>query len=170
MLSNGLVKKEVDKFRKGVVRKAKNGMPSASGRGKKSIGSTLKISPNSFELSFLMEPYVEFQDRGVDGVKTKRGAKGFDGRKLAYTNKRPPTRVFDRWSIRRGLAPRTGGGQFASRESMKFALSIHIFKHGIKPKKFFTRPFEQEFRKLPDKLIKAYGLEMEKLLKGTTKN
>jgi hypothetical protein len=38
-------------------------------------------------------------------------------------------------------------------------LSRHIFKKGIKPSLFFTKPFEAAFKKLPSDLIDKFGLE-----------
>jgi len=32
---------------------------------------------------------------------------------------------------------------------------------------FFTKPFERAFRKLPDQVIEAYGLDVEEFLKFT---
>jgi hypothetical protein len=39
-----------------------------------------------------------------------------------------------------------------------------VFKYGIKPSLFFTKPFEKAFKKLPDVLIDKYGLDAETLL------
>jgi hypothetical protein len=34
-----------------------------------------------------------------------------------------------------------------------------VFRNGIKPSLFFTRPFEAAFKRLPEDLVETYGLE-----------
>ena len=75
----------------------------------------------------------------------------------------PPPRAFDKWVVRKGLAPRNKSGKFASRSGLKFALSIFIQKNGIKPSLFFTKPFEKAYKKLPQDLVDAFGVDAIKL-------
>jgi hypothetical protein len=49
------------------------------------------------------------------------------------------------------------------------AISHIVWHEGLKTTNFFTKPFEQAFKKLPDELIEAYALEVEDLLKFSTK-
>lgn len=160
MLERDIVKDTLDSFRGAVTRGAKRGFrkQSASGKGGRSIKSTLDLFPNSFSLAFQMEDYVEYQDKGVSGTQKKYPTP------YSYTNKRPPASAFDRWSVRRGIAPRDSAGRFLSRKSINFALANHIYKFGIKPKLFFTNAFEKEFSKLPDEVVDAYGLDMERFM------
>jgi hypothetical protein len=73
MLTN--VKEELNRFSKYVITQSKANLT----RGKKSVSkelynsldSNVKVSKNSFELSFLMEDYGVFQDKGVSGTKKK---------------------------------------------------------------------------------------------------
>lgn len=125
-----------------------------------SIGSDLDVNKNSFSLSFKMEDYGEFQDKGVSGVKKKYNTP------FSYKDKMPPAKAFDRWVVKRGIAPRVKG-KFASRESIKFAIARSVYYNGIKPTMFFTKPFEDGFKKLPDEIIQAYGLDVETFLKYT---
>lgn len=41
---------------------------------------------------------------------------------------------------------------------------------GLKTTNFFTEPFETAFKRLPDEIIEAYGLDIESLLKTSIKN
>ena len=132
----------------------------------KSISFKAKESKNSFELSFFMEDYGKFIDKGVKGSKSSEKAPLSP---YKYTNKMPPSKVFDKWSIRRGIAPRTAGGQFVKRKSIIFAIARSIFLTGIKTTNFFTKPFEKEFKELPDEMVEAYGLEVDDLLKFSFK-
>jgi len=137
---------------------------STSEKLKDSIDYDLRVHKQSFSLDFEMEDYGEYQDKGVSGTEKKYNTP------FSYRDKKPPISAFDKWSVKKGLAPRDAGGKFQSRESLKYALSNHIFTQGIKPSLFFTKAFERHFRKLPDEVIEAYGLDMEKFLITTLKN
>ena len=164
MLERRFVKAELDSFRRKVVRGARQKFlpKSVSGKGSRSIRSELSEYPNSFDLDFLMEDYMEYQDKGVRGVKSGSSLAGYH-----YKNKMPPTSAFDKWSVRRGLAPRDAGGRFLDRNSLKFALAKHIYTHGIKPSRFFTDVFERYFKTLPEEIIEAYGLDVENFMRKT---
>ena len=47
---------------------------------------------------------------------------------------------------------------------MKFLIARSIYRRGIKPSLFFTKALEGAYKKLPDELIKKYGLDAEKLV------
>lgn len=139
------------------------GTKSASGRGIKSLNYEVEVFERSMAMTFEMEKYMQFQDKGVSGTERK-----FDT-PYSYKNKKPPTSAFDKWVVRRGLAARDKQGRFLSRESLKFALSNHIYKFGIKPTKFFTDAFEKHFKTLPEEVVEAYGLDVEKFMEFTLK-
>jgi len=164
MLEKKNVTKTLNDFGTDVVARSRRNFSakSASGRGIDSVDFDLDVFKNSFALEFSMEDYMVFQDKGVSGKKRKFNTP------FSYTNKRPPARVFDRWSIRRGLAPRDKQGRFLSRKSLGFILANHIFNQGIEPSLFFTKAFEAEFKNLPDEIVEAYGLDIDKFLKSTT--
>jgi len=136
-----------------------------------SLDKEIEVGANSFRLSFLMEDYGEFQDKGVSGIeqkyntpfsyKSKGGKRGLKGM--------PPPKAFDKWNIKRGLAPRDEKGKFLSRKQINFLVALKIFKKGIKPSLFFTKPFQSAFNKMPDELVEAYGLDVEEFLKYTLK-
>ena len=94
-----------------------------------SLDSDLKVSENSFELSFLMEEYGVFQDKGVSGTEKKYNTP------FKYTNKKPPASAFSKWVIRKGLkGTRDKKGRFVSRKGLQFAIANTVFRKGIKPK------------------------------------
>lgn len=156
------VQKYLDEFKRSVISEAKRNLrkQNTTGNLSKSLKSRVKESKNSIEITFNMEPYGFFQDRGVKGKKSGRSLSGFK-----YKDKAPPTKAFHRWAIKKGITtgkdPKTG--RFVSIKSLKFALSRHIYNHGIKPTLFFTKPFEKHYKKFPDEIIKRYGLDVEKL-------
>ena len=161
--------KALEKFRDLVVAEAKNELQrlnkDSSGKLRNSIKGEVKEMPNSIGVYFEMEPYGNFQDKGVSGVKRK-----FDT-PYSYKTKMPPPSKLDKWIVRKGIAPRAKGkftGRTVSavgfKKSIQFLVARSIFYNGIKPSLFFTRPFEAAYKTLPDTLIDKYGLDAEQLL------
>jgi hypothetical protein len=130
-----------------------------------SLGYDLKVMPNSFSMAFLMENYGEYQDKGVSGTEVKYNTP------YKYTNKMPPPSAFSQWVVRKGLkGTRDASGRFVSRKGLQFAIAKSIFKKGIKPSLFFTKPFEAAFKNLPNDIVEAYGIDVENFLKTTINN
>jgi hypothetical protein len=154
--------KALQKFRDLVVTEAKANLRSqgkdTSGKLSNSIEGTVKEMPNSIMLQFGMLPYGNFQDKGVSGTKKKYDTP------YSYTTKMPPPSKLDKWIVRKGIAPRSKTGKFQSRKGIQFAIARSIFYNGIKPSLFFTKPFENAYKTLPDVLIDKYGLDAEQLL------
>lgn len=156
---------ELNKFRDYVVSQAKANLTrqgkNSSKRLYNSIKGNVKANPNSFEMEFSMEEYGFYQDKGVSGIKKKYNTD------YKYTNKMPPAKAFDKWVVRRGLAPREKG-KFKSRKSLSFAIARSVYFNGIKPSLFFTKPFEAALKRLPEQLVEAFGLDAIKLFNSTT--
>lgn len=147
----------------------------ASKKLSNSLDYTLKISKNSFELKILAEDYAKFVDRGVKGV----GGVKADGSKwelkrvvnspFKYKNKKPPIKVFSNWIVKKGIAPRNKKGQFTSRKGLQFAIANSVFHTGLETTNFLTTPFRRHFKKLPDEVLNAFGLKVDKFLKNSLK-
>jgi len=154
--------KALQKFRDEVVKGAKDELKrqnkDTSGKLSNSIQGEVKEFKNSIGIYFDMEAYGNFQDKGVSGKFKKYDTD------YSYKSKMPPPSVFDKWIVRKGIAPRNAQGKFQSRKGLQFAIAKNIFKYGIKPSLFFTKPFEKAFKKLPDILIDKYGLDAEREL------
>ena len=150
---------ELEKFRDQVIEEAKENLSRLGKDGGKlidSIEGRVQANENSFEMEFSMEDYGIFQDKGVSGKRKKYNTE------FTYKDKMPPPRAFDKWIVRKGIAPRNKG-KFASRKSLQFMIARGVYMNGIKPSLFFTKPFEKAFKKLPDTLIEAFGLDAVKL-------
>ncbi len=149
-------------FSKYVVKQSRTNLTKGGKNSSKklydSIGYELNVSKNSIGLYFQMEDYGKFQDQGVSGKIRKFNTP------FSYKDKMPPAKAFDKWIIKKGIAPRAKG-KFISRESLKFAIARSIFLNGIKPSNFFTKPIEDGFKRLPEDVVQAYGLDVEKFLK-----
>lgn len=166
------VKKELEYFANEVINRSRSNLTQKKKNASKDLYNSLsydiKVSKsNSFSLSFYMEDYGTFIDKGVKGRDSSAKAPNSP---YQFKNKMPPTKALDKWIVRRGLQGiRNKNGQFVSRESLKFAIAKSIQTKGIETTNFFTKPFENAFKRLPDELVEAYGLEVEKFLQFTLK-
>lgn len=156
---------ELNKFRDYVISQAKANLTRGGKNSSKSLYNSIKgnvkANPNSFEMDFSMEEYGFYQDKGVSGIKKKYNTD------YKYTNKMPPAKAFDKWVVRKGLAPREKG-KFKNRKSLSFAIARSVYINGIKPSLFFTKPFEKAYKRLPEDLVEAFGLDAIKLFNTTT--
>jgi hypothetical protein len=130
-------------FAKYVIQQSRSNLTKGNKNVSKKLYNSLdkKIikTKQGLQLTFEMLDYGLFQDKGVSGTKKKYNTP------YSYTNKRPPSSVFDKWSVRKGIAPRQDGGQFAKRKGLNFIIARSIFEQGIRPSLFFTKPFEKRF-------------------------
>jgi hypothetical protein len=158
-----------------VVKKSKDNLnrlkKNTTGNLNKSIKGVYKVSKNSFQLSFEMEDYGEFQDKGVQGVKSNKKAPNSPFKMGTGT---APKGMFktaiNAWVVRKGIAPRDKNGRFIDRKLLNYRIRKSIYETGLRTTNFFTEPFETAFKKLPDEVIEAYGLDLESLLKTSLKN
>ena len=173
-----MLKKETEKylndFAKYVIQQSRSNLSKGGKNSTKdlynSLDKQIEVGANSFRLAFLMEDYGKFQDKGVQGSNPSAIKNGFNkapNSPYKFKSKMIPTRVLDKWVIKKGIAPRNKSGKFLSREGIKFALAKSIALQGIKPSLFFTKPFEKAFERLPDELVEAYGLDVEQFLEFT---
>ena len=157
----------VDKSKANLNRLKKN----ASGNLNKSIKGNYKVSKNSFQLSFEMEDYGTFQDLGVRGFKSEEKAPNSPYKMGKGT---APKGMFktaiNAWVVRKGIAPRDAKGKFIDRKQLNYRIRKSIYETGLKTTNFFTEPFETAFKRLPDEVVEAYGLDIESLLKTSIKN
>ena len=127
-----------------------------------SLDKEIEVGANSFRMAFLMEDYGTFQDKGVSGTKRKYNTP------FSYKSKKPPLKPITEWVTKRRFQFRNKEtGKFMSYQSTAFLVRNGIFKNGIKPSLFFTKPFEKAFERLPDELIEAYGLDVEQFIEYT---
>jgi hypothetical protein len=164
MLADEYLRDELNKFAKYVIKQSRTnltkGKKRASNELYRSLGYEVNESAKTTSLAFEMADYGKFQDRGVKGTNSNYIEN--KNTPYSYTTKMPPIKAFDKWVVRKGIAPRSKGGKFTSRESLKFAIAKSIYKKGIRASMFFTKPFEAAFKRLPDELIEAYSIGIEK--------
>ena len=155
MLNQENVYQVLDKFRKRVIAEARKNLTRMNKNASKdlhsSLDSELNVSKQSFSLQFFMMEYGEYLDKGVSGKKKKYNTP------YSYTNKMPPSKVFEKWVKQKGIQGRDKKGRFIKRKSLTYLIARSVFNNGIKPSMFFTKPFEREFDKLDNDLIEASG-------------
>ena len=164
MLTN--TKQSLEDFRKYVSSQARRNLTRLKKNDTKGLykrlDGVLNVSPNSFQLSWDLG-YGNFRDKGVSGTEKKYDTP------YSYKSKMPPIKPLSDWAKRKGIRLRDEQGKFqkGNYKTIGFLIARSIFRKGIKPSLFFTKPFEQGFKNLPDQLIEAYGLDVEEFLKFT---
>ena len=169
-------KKALERFGKHVVSRARANLT----RGKKNVSKELydsieydlKIHPNSFSLSIIMEEYGMYQDAGVRGANpssVKNGRQKAPLSKFTFKNKKPPLKPLIEWAKFRGIRLRDKKGRFAkgNYKTIGFILQNRIYAQGMKPSMFFTKPFAAAFKNLPDEVVEAFALDLTEFIKFT---
>ena len=161
------------KFVDVVVKESKTALTKKDRNVSKSLYNSIKgkskVSKNSFEISFEMESYGKFLDKGVKGKSSSLKAPDSDFQFGSGTGKEGGlTEGILKWVTRRRFQFREKEtGQFLSYKSTAFLITRSIYLTGTKPTEFFTKPFNAAFKKLPDEIIKSYALEVNTLLKNS---
>ena len=128
-----------------------------------SLKGNVKVMPNSINVDFEMEDYGLFQDKGVSGKEKKYNTP------YSYTTKMPPVKPLADWAKKKNIRLRDDKGKFkkGNYNTIGFLIARSIYRKGIKPSLFFTKPFEQGFKKLPNELVQQFGLDVEDFLAFT---
>ena len=149
----------LNKFAKYVIQQSRTNLTKGKKNSSKalynSLGYNIKETSNGVNIEFLMDEYGAYQDKGVSGKKKKYNTP------FSYKDKMPPSSALDKWTVRRGIAPRDKSGKFIPRKTINYLIARSIFNKGIKPSLFFTRPFEKGFKNLPPELIKGFINDIE---------
>ena len=128
---------------------------------KESIDYDLTVYDSGvFQLEFIMNYYGIFQDQGVSGTRIKYLTK------FSYSTRQPPTKDIRSWVAKKRIRFRDSGGRFtkANYDSIAYVIARSIKEKGLKPKHFFSKPFDKAFLDLDDEVVKAYGLEVDDAL------
>ena len=147
-------KKALEKYAKYVIQQSRSNLTKKKNNASKQLYNSLEYKIQGDKISFLSEKYGEYLDKGVKGAKStypESSASPF-----RYTTKQPPSSVFDKWSIRKGIAPRDKQGRFVSRQSLNFLIARSIKNKGIRATLFFTKPFERGLDLYGDEIVAGY--------------
>lgn len=168
------VKSVLQRFSKRVISRSRANLT----RGKKnvnktlwnSLGSKIKVSSDRFLVSFVMEDYGIFQDKGVKGANpslVKGGIQKAPNAPFRFKTKMPPVDAIAQWAKDKRIRFRDEKGQFAKGtfRTIGFVFQKRIFAQGIKPSLFFTKPFESAFKDLPRELLKGLTKDIRNTFK-----
>jgi len=147
-------KKALDKYAKYVIQQSRSNLTKKKSNASKTLYNSLEYKIKGSKVSFLSEKYGEFIDKGVKGSKStypESLASPF-----RYTTKQPPSKAFDKWSIRKGIAPRDKKGRFINRQSLNFLIARSIKNKGIRATLFFTKPFERGLDLYGDEIVEGF--------------
>ncbi len=159
----------LNKFAKYVIQQSRSNLTKGNKNYKKSLYDSLRyesnVSQNSFSLSFIMNEYGIYQDKGVSGTEQKYNTK------FSYKQKMPPIKPLADWAKFRNIRLRNEKGQFTkgNYQTIGYLIARSIQRKGIKPSLFFTKPFESAFKNLPDDLIDAFALDIDDFMDFTLK-
>ena len=185
MLSN--VNEELNKFAKYVISQSKGNLTRLKKGGgdlHNSLKSNIKVSKNSFQLSFLMEEYGVFQDKGVKGkdpskVSPNAKIRGQQAPNSKYKfgsgntgNYKDFVLSIEKWAKKKNIRLRDSKGKFTkgNYKTISHIIAGNIYNRGIKPSLFFTKPFEKAFKNIDKDLIKAFKLDVEALMTNSINN
>jgi len=147
-------KKALEKYAKYVIQQSRSNLTKKKNNASKQLYNSLEYKIQGDKISFLSEKYGEYLDKGVKGSKSTYPESSASPFK--YTTKQPPSSVFDKWSIRKGIAPRDKQGRFVSRQSLNFLIARSIKNKGIRATLFFTKPFERGLDLYGDEIVAGY--------------
>jgi hypothetical protein len=177
MLDRTETNKVLSKFTKYVVSQSRANLTRKNKNVKGKLYDSIKgesvTSKNSIGIYFEMEDYGAYQDSGVKGKSSGNSLSTFKQGGFRFgsgTGKEGGlTKGINQWvKDRRFQFKDRENGKFLSYEQTAFIITRSIWQKGIEATRFFSKPFEVGFERLPDELIEAYGLDVEKLLKETT--
>tara|TARA_R110000796_G_scaffold251608_2_gene383470 strand:+ start:307 stop:822 length:516 start_codon:yes stop_codon:yes gene_type:complete len=162
----------LNRFGKVVVKEAKTALTKQDRNVSKELYNSIrfdsKVSKNSFELSIYMADHGKFLDQGVKGKSSSLKAPNSPFQFGSGTGKKGGlTKGIDKWVRARRIQFRDKkSGKFMSFQNTAFLIARSVYQKGTKETKFITKPFNAAYKNLPEEVVKAYGLQVEQLLKN----
>jgi hypothetical protein len=153
----------LQRFRDYVIQQSKSNLTKGGKNSSKELYNSIKgeiVTDKGFSIvGFTMADYGAYQDQGVSGKLKKYNTP------FSYKNKMPPAKAFDKWIVKKGIAPRNAKGEFQNRKGLQYAIARSVFLNGIKPSLFFTKPFEAGYKKyINTDLMIAFGQDVETMV------
>jgi hypothetical protein len=157
-------------FRDYVIREAKDNLKRSGHNNSGSLANSIKgeiVTEDAYTIvGFTMANYGMFVDQGVKGKTSSNKAPNSPYQFGSGTGKKGGlTKGIDKWVRQKGFQFRNKKGKFLSYQSTAYLITRSIFHKGIKPSLFFTKPFEDGYKKYIDvDLIKAFGQDIETMV------
>tara|TARA_R110000803_G_scaffold14887_6_gene41357 strand:+ start:3390 stop:3881 length:492 start_codon:yes stop_codon:yes gene_type:complete len=117
-----------------------------------SLGYDVETSTDGAKVIFTMANYARFVDQGVSGKEKKYNTP------YGFKNKKPPMKPLMDWAKARNFRLRDAKGKYVkgNYKAIGFVLQNSIYKKGIKPSLFFTKPFNMAIDKYQKDIATAY--------------
>ena len=168
-------------YGKYIVRQAKGILRQ---KGKDSSGTLINSldykvvkDKDGFDIDFYAAEYAKFVAKGVSGRNVTRSYIDMKGKRQTspyrFKSKTIKTSVLDKWIIRKGLVPRTSGGQFKKRsvnavgfrKSLAFLIGRKIASRGLPAVSFYTQPISWSFKKFKQEMVHNFKEDVLKEIK-----
>ncbi len=165
------VKNALELFGKRVQQQARTNLTKSKKKDKgdlyDSISYEVETGNNSFSFSINMEDYGIFVDKGVQGKSSSRKAPNSPYKFGTGTGRSGGlTDGINGWVKRKRIQFRDRKtGRFLTQKATAFLITRSIYQTGLETTNFITKPFENEFKKLPKEIVEAYGLEVQDLMR-----
>ena len=169
------VKQVLDTFGKRIVQQSKSNLTKIKKKDTGELYNSIRyeVTPhkNSFTFKFYAEDYLAFVDKGVKGVKSSAKAPNSPFKFGSGSGESGGlTKGINGWVQRKRIQfQNEKTGRFMSYKQTAGAIINSIWNKGIRTTNFFTKPFKNEFSKLPNDIVEAYGLEVTSFLEYTFK-
>jgi hypothetical protein len=165
------VEKTIKRFRDYVIQQSRSNLSKSGKNSSKELYNSLKgevVTENGYTIvGFQMADYGAFVDQGVKGKTSSNKAPNSPFKFGSGTGKKGGlTKGINQWVKQKGFQFRDRkSGRFLSYDSTAYLITRSIFHKGIKPSLFFTKPFEEGYKKYIDvDLLKAFGQDIETMV------
>lgn len=165
---------ELEKFGKYVVQQSKSNLSKKKKKDTSNLYNGIKFEvtkeKDTTTLTFdfgTANDYWQFVDKGVKGVSSSAKAPNSPFKFGTGTGKSGGlTKGINGWVARKRIQFQDRKTkQFLSYKATAFLIIRSIWNKGLETTNFFTKPFEQAFKRVPDDIYAAYALEVEEQLK-----
>jgi hypothetical protein len=164
----------LDKFKASVIKQARTNLSKGDRNVSRKLYNSLKgqakVYAKGYSLSFEMEEYGFYQDKGVKGKKSSvRAPKSPYKFGSGKGKKGGLTEGIQRWVKARKFQFKDKKGKFMSYDSTAWIITKSIYAKGLRPTLFFTKPFEASYKRLPQELVNDLKIDLEKIFNYSIK-
>lgn len=164
----------LDIFKASVIKQARTNLSKGDRNVSRKLYNSLKgeakVYAKGYSLSFEMEEYGFYQDKGVKGKKSSARAPKSPYKFGSGKGKKGGlTEGIQRWVKARKFQFKDKKGKFMSYDSTAWIITKSIYAKGLRPTLFFTKPFEQAYKRLPQELVNDLKIDLEKIFNYSIK-
>lgn len=117
-----------------------------------------KVMPNSIDLRFFLGEYGQGIDQGVGGTSGTYSDSPFRFKKEKPSGEMVSNIV--QWANDKGITLKGNNSRQVSFSA--FRMATYILRNGIRPTNFFSDAYEEHFKKIPNDIAEAFGLDVDR--------